>query len=69
MAQAEYEVVIEPGGTVTSTLLNEATNQSNACRNVQQLMASLGGRTVSHDPHCDSPQPVNINLNLPGSGK
>jgi hypothetical protein len=64
---AEYEIVIGPGGTVTSELIKEAVNQDQACENIVRLMNSLGSVT-EHDEKRGCPQPVNQGLYLPGTG-
>jgi len=64
---AEYVITISPGGKVTSDLVREDVNQANACEKVLTLMNSLG-RVTQHDPGCDTPQPVNQGLFVPGTG-
>jgi len=64
---AEYVITITPGGKVTSDLVKEDVNQAQACERILNLMTSLG-RVDGHDPHCDSPQPVNQGLFIPGTG-
>ncbi len=64
---AEYEIVIKPGGEVEAKLVQEATVQSAACVSIQTLMTSLG--TVrQHEQGGGECQPVNLNLHIPGSG-
>ena len=64
---AEYEIIIEPGGAITSNLVKEDVNQRQACDRVINLMNSLG-RVTEHTPDCADDAPVNQGLFIPGTG-
>jgi len=66
MSQSIYEIRIKDGGKIDTTLIEEGVSQSVACNQILNLTHSLGAQT-SHDERTDTPQPVNIGLNLPGT--
>ena len=63
---AEYIITIQPGGKVTSDLVQEDVNQRQACDRILTLMNSLG-RVTDHSPDCADPQPVNQGIFVPGT--